>query len=221
MGYFLNEELLMLIPGLLTGIPSSIWGIASYILSAMAIYAIARRRGLRKAWMAWVPVLNVWLLGSISDQYQYVVKGEYKSRRTWLLVLNVVKTVLTMTVVILAAVIAAGTIFRGPGMSMRPAVTGPVIGLLGVVMPLAAVSVACVVIRYMALYDVYRSLDPANSVLYLVLSILFNVTEPFFLFFNREKDLGMPPRKQASVPAEEPVYQQDQEYELVEDPEYP
>ena len=32
--------------------------------------------------------------------------------------------------------------------------------------------------------------------LFLVLSILFGVTEPFFLFFSRNKDDGMPPRKQ-------------------------
>jgi hypothetical protein len=85
---------------------------------------------------------------------------------------------------------------------MRQAVAGPIIGILGVVMPLVAVHIAYLVIRYMALYDVYRSVDPANSILYLVLSILFSPTEPFFLFFNREKDLGMPPRKQRTADTE-------------------
>ena len=103
-------------------------------------------------------------------------------------------------------------------------VVGPVLTVLAVVLPLAAVTIALCVIRYMALYDVYRSLDPANAVLYLVLSILFSPTEPFFLFFNREKDQGMPPRKQRPV-YEEPAYrqpepQQDYNYETVEDPEY-
>ena len=56
-----------------------------------------------------------------------------------------------------------------------------------------------------ALRFVKRYYHPANAVLYLVLSILFSPTEPFFLFFNREKDLGMPPRKQ------EPVYTPPQE----------
>ena len=67
------------------------------------------------------------------------------------------------------------------------------------------------VIRFVALFDVYRSLDPANAVLFLVLSILVGVTEPFFLFFNREKDLGMPPRKQPVVD-EEPAAWGDTEY---------
>lgn len=202
MGYFFEEELMMLIPGLLSSIPTGLFSIATYILTSLALYAIASRRGLRKPWLAWIPVVNCWLLGSISDQYQYVVKGENKSKRKWLLALSLLKAVLTLTVVILVAVVATSAIFRGPGFGMRQSITGPIMGILGVVMPLAAAHVAYLVIRFMALYDVYRSLDPSNSVLYLVLSILFRVTEPFFLFFNREKDLGMPPRKQRIVDAE-------------------
>ena len=59
----------------------------------------------------------------------------------------------------------------------------------------------------------YSLLDPGNCVLFLVLSIIFNVTEPFFLFFNRNKDLGMPPRRQEPqyVPPQEPVWQQPQQ----------
>ena len=202
MGYFFEEELLMLIPGLLSGVPTGIFAIASYILTSLAIYNISQRRGLKKAWLAWIPVVNCWLLGSISDQYQYVVKGEIKSRRKWLLVLSLIKAVLTLIVVILVAVAAAGAIFSGPGFGMRASVAGPVMGILGAVLPMVAARIAYRVIRFMALYDVYRSMDPANSVLYLVLSILFSATEPFFLFFNREKDLGMPPRKQKTVDAE-------------------
>ena len=97
-------------------------------------------------------------------------------------------------------------------------VVGPVLTVLAVVLPLAAVTIALCVIRYMALYDVYRSLDPGNAVLYLVLSILFSPTEPFFLFFNREKDLGMPPRKHREVYEEPPV--QNYEYETIENSEY-
>ena len=41
--------------------------------------------------------------------------------------------------------------------------------------------------------------------IFLVLSIIFRITEPFFLFLCRDKDEGMPPRKQ------EPVYTPPQE----------
>ena len=207
MGYIfeLEEELLMLLPGLISGVPSGLFGIAAYILTALAIYRISCRRGLNNPWLAWIPVVNCWLLGSLSDQYQYVVKGENKSKRKWLIVLNILKSVL-MTLVVILAVVTAGSLFAD-----HPSeVIGLVVALLGLVVPLAAVTIALCVVRYMALYDVYRSLDPANAVLYLVLSILFSPTEPFFLFFNREKDLGMPPRKR------QPVYEQENTYETVE-----
>ena len=216
MGYVfeLEEELLMLLPGLLSGIPTGLFGIAAYVLTALAIYTVSCRRGLSKPWLAWIPVINCWLLGSLSDQYQYVVKGENKSKRKWLLWLNVIKAVLVLSVAVLAAVAAAGAFFHISDAAVMRSVAGPVLGILGLLLPLAAVTIALYVIRYMALFDVYRSLDPDNAVLYLVLSILFSPTEPFFLFFNREKDLGMPPRKK------QPVVEQDYTYETVENTEY-
>ena len=207
MGYVfeLEEGLMMLLPGLISGIPSGLFSIAAYILTAIAIYSISVRRGLSKPWLAWVPVINCWLLGSLSDQYQYIVKGKNTSRRKWLLALNLVIAGLTLAVGILAAIAVTGAIFTDPGFEMGKAVVGPVIGILGLVLPLSAAAIGIAVIRYMALYDVYRSLDPSNAVLFLVLSILFSPTEPFFLFFNREKDLGMPPRKKPADTPPEPI----------------
>ena len=210
MDFLLEEELLMLLPGLISGVPTGLFGIAAYILTALAIYTISRRRGLNKPWLAWIPVVNCWLLGSLSDQYQYVVKGENRSKRKWLIVLNILKAVLWMLLIILA-IVAAGMLIANDSAE----ILGLVVALLGLLLPFAAVTISACVIRYMALFDVYRSLDPSNAVLYLVLSILFSPTEPFFLFFNREKDLGMPPRKQ------QPVYeQQDYTYESVDNTEY-
>ena len=211
MGYIyeLEEELLMLVPGLLSGIPSGLFGVAAYILTALAIYTVSRRRGLNNPWLAWIPVVNCWLLGSLSDQYRYVVKGENKSKRKWLVVLNILKAVM-LTLLVILALVTAGSLFA----NYPSEVMGLIVALLGLALPLLAVTVALCVIRYMALYDVYRSLDPNNAVLYLVLSILFSPTEPFFLFFNREKDLGMPPRKRPIV-EEEPASWGDTDYEYV------
>lgn len=187
-----EEELFLLLSSLLSGIPSMLFGIAAYVLSALAIYTISRRRGLRKPWLAWVPVLNVWLLGSLSDQYQYVVKRETKSKRKWLLVLSILMSVLIVTLVVLVITVAVSAIM-GSGKLMADAF-GQLMAILGILLPLAGIAIAYAVIRYMALYDLYKSLDPDNSVLFLVLSILFSITEPFFLFFNRSKDKGMPPQ---------------------------
>ncbi len=208
---YVTEELLGtgIVSALFSAVPSSILGIATYILTALALYTVAQRRGLNRPWLAWIPVVNCWIIGSLSDQYRYVVKGEVKSKRKVLLILNILTMAVSLAmgvVGIVVAVNAVGGVMGGISESqMLRSVMGPVVGLLGLSLPLAAVSIASAVIRFMALYDIYRSMDPANGVLYLVLSILFRVTEPFFLFFNRNKDLGMPPRRQEY---QEPVYQE-------------
>ncbi len=207
---YMAEELLGtgVLSALLTSIPSSILGIISYLLTAMALYTAAVRRGLNRPWLAWIPVVNCWILGSLSDQYRYVVKNEIKSKRKLLLVLNILMSIigLAMAGIGIAVVVnLVGGSIRGFGHhQMTEAVLGPVVGIVGLCLPLAGIAIAYAVIRYMALYDVYRSMDPSNCVLFLVLSIVFSVTEPFFLFFSRNKDMGMPPRRQ------EPVYEEPQ-----------
>ena len=214
MEYFfdMEDQLLMFLPGLISGVPTGLFGVAAYILTALAIYTISRRRGLSKPWLAWIPVINCWLLGSLSDQYRYVVKGENKSKRKWLLILRILKAVLVFAISafvisMVGSVVKAsyyGGYLEGDFLDML----APVLTMLGFALPYAGITIAFCVVRYIALYDVYRSLDPDNAVLYLVLSILFSPTEPFFLFFNREKDLGMPPRKQ-------PVYETAENYEYL------
>ena len=214
MEYFfdMEDQLLMFLPGLISGVPTGLFGVAAYILTALAIYTISSRRGLSKPWLAWIPVINCWLLGSLSDQYRYVVKGENKSKRKWLLILRILKAVLVFAISafvisMVGSVVKAsyyGGYLEGDFLDML----APVLTMLGFALPYAGITIAFCVVRYIALYDVYRSLDPDNAVLYLVLSILFSPTEPFFLFFNREKDLGMPPRKQ-------PVYETAENYEYL------
>lgn len=201
MTYLLEEELAMgILSGLLTGIPSLLLGIAAYVLTALGLYTVARRRGLNKPWLAWIPVIRCWLLGSLSDQYHYVVKGENKSKRKLLVVLSILSLVLSVMIFVLVFVLVLqviggtyGYVRESEAVEM---VMGPLLGILGLCLPLCGVAIAYAIIRYMALYDVYKSMDPGNCVLFLVLSILVGITEPFFLFFNRDKDLGMPPRRQ-------------------------
>ena len=173
--------------------------IAGYVLTALALYTIARRRGLKNPWLAWIPVADCWLLGSLSDQYRYVVKGEHKSKRKILLALRVLITVLWVFLVGLLISLcfhAFDDMMWGANPGTVQQILHQALNLLAVCLPLIGIAIAYAVFRYMALYDIYKSLDPANCVLFLVLSILFSVTEPFFLFFSRNKDDGMPPRRE-------------------------
>lgn len=206
-----------IVSGLISGVPSMLLGIASYVLTAMALYTLAKRRGLRKPWLAWIPVINCWLVGSLSDQYRYVVKDENKSKRKVLLTLSIVNSCLVAAMVVVAVALIVNLVTAsmrgGNEMAILSSVMGPLMGVVGMCLPILGVSIAYAIVYYMAMYDVYKSMDPGNCVMFLVLSIIFNVTEPFFLFFNRQKDLGMPPRRQEYhyVPPREPQWQQSQQ----------
>ncbi len=183
----------------------SLLSIVAYVFCALSLYTIAQRRGIKKAWLAWIPVVNVWILGSISDQYRYVVKGEVKSKRKVLLTVAILNLVLSMvvSVKVIATVIAVANqmlhgagddalmamLLSGLGNSLLLSIPGMILGILGLVF------------EVMALYDVYSSCDPANNVLYLILSIIPGISQiakPLFLFLCRDKDSGMPPRRETS-----------------------
>ena len=193
------ESGLWLVLRSLFGMPMLL-SIAGYVLTALALYTIARRRGLRNPWLAWIPVADCWLLGSLSDQYRYVLKGEHRSKRKILLFFRVLITIMWISLMGLLVNLcfhAVGGVFWGAMSDERMfQILHQAMNLLVLCLPLMGISIAYAVFRYMALSDIYTSLDPANCVLFLVLSILFGITEPFFLFFSREKDGGMPPRKQ-------------------------
>ncbi len=187
-----------------------VFGIISYVLQSVGMYTIAKRRGIHNPWMAWVPVVNMWILGSISDQYQYVAKGKVRNRRKTLLGLTIA---LTVTIVLFYIGIL-GLSFSAIG---SPDSVGSIVGfvVLFVLLYLALLVVAIIaaVFQYIALYDLFVSSRPNGAVAFLVLGIIFSFLLPFFIFACRKKDGGMPPKREATQVAqlpEEPVYEQDE-----------
>ena len=65
--------------------------IALYVLQALGLYAIAQRRGIARAWLAWVPIGNLWLLASIADDFKQKTRGKKRKLRYWLPSLAAVK----------------------------------------------------------------------------------------------------------------------------------
>ena len=177
----------------------SLFSIALYVLRAVGIYTIAKRRGINHPWMSWIPVVDYWVLGCISDQYQYVVKGKDKNKRKWLLGLNIALAVIYIAFFVFFGIVmfdaVKGVMNGASEYQMLENIIGSVAGMLACAIPMMGIAVAVMVIRYFAMYDLYTSCSPQNNVLFLVLSIFFTVTEPFFIFFIRKLDGGMPPRR--------------------------
>ena len=187
---------------LVIGFLSFAYSVTMYIFHSLGLYSIAQRRGIHRPWMAWVPVVNMWILGSISDQYQYVVKGKVSNRRKLLLGLEIAGYGLSI-----AASVAYFVLFikMVSGGFYSEATGAGILGSLLVGLVLGGLAVVALVFRYIAYYDLFQSSNPGNATVYLVLSILFSFLLPIFVFCCRKKDLGMPPRKSQNAA---PVYQQ-------------
>jgi hypothetical protein len=171
--------------------------IVSYVLEGKALSAIARRRGIEKPWLAWVPVGSSWLLGAISDQYRYVVHGQIRNRRkllTWLsAALYAAMTVLFTALGIWMVVSIAAGITADEETFMATYMGGFFLMYL-VLFAFYGVAAVASVFQYMAIYDLFRSCDPGKSLMYLLVSIFASFPLPFFLYSCRNKDLGMPPK---------------------------
>ena len=171
-----------------------IFAAAVYVLQSLGIYTIAKRRCIHHSWLAWVPVANMWVLGSISDQYQFVAKGKIRNRRKVLLglLIGVYVFMAAFFVMFLTSALNGNLTMEIPG-SFAFAAT--VSGSMIVYMIAWVLSVIATVFMYIAYYNLFASCSPNNAVLFLVLSIFFNILLPIFVFVCRKKDEGMPPRK--------------------------
>ena len=184
--------------------------VAFYVLRALGFYTIAKRRGINHPWMSWIPVLDLWVLGCISDQYRYVVKGQVKNKRKWMLGLSIALAVVYIVFFVFFGIMMFDAISGGFGLFNAPMMLDrlmvPAVGMLASILPMTGLGIAVIVLRYISLYDLYTSCNPKDNVLFLVLSIFFTVTEPFFVFFLRKKDEGMPPRRATAQRSAQPQY---------------
>lgn len=195
----LDEETLLMFFGIfgMVALVVGLFAIVGYVFRSIGLYTLAKRRGIANPWLAWLPVGYYWIAGSIADQYRYVTEGSVKNRRTILLALSIAGIVVSS----LVSTMVNGSFMLSTGeVSMDQLAS---LGTMGTVLNLvtSALEIATFVFWQIALYDLYSSCNPRNNVLFLVLGIIFGFLIPFFIFACRNKEEGMPPRR------EEPRYE--------------
>lgn len=180
-----------------------------YVFTSLGYYTLAKRRGINHPWLAWVPLGNMWILGSLSDQYRYVTRGQVTNKRKVLLGLDIAALVMAVLLMVLTVNIVIEAIPMMDQFNVSEAQIASVgvkaLGMLAICFVVLVLSVIAMVFMYIAIFDVFRSCDPNSSVLFLVLTILLGVVYPFLVFACRNKDLGMPPRT-VTPPVQQPVY---------------
>ncbi len=214
------EELMgiSLFASLLGELPSMLISLAVYVFTALAIYTLAKRRGINNPWLAWIPFANSWLMGCIADHYNAVAKHETKYRRRVLLWTEVATSAIAIVMLVLVVVMLFNLLAFGldnlesveaemPA-ELLSSIAGPMIGIVLLCLVLAPVAIVGMVFSFIALHEIYKSCDPGNATLYLILSIFIGYAQPILLFLCRNKDLGMPAKAvpQPEYVPYEPVY---------------
>ena len=165
---------------------SVIVAVAGYVLFSLGMYEIATNRGIHNSWIAWIPVARKWMLGCISDQYQFVQRNTRTRRRAALVVLPV-----------LEAVLAVVSFFLGIFRLILSMENGGSLGTAAwiIMAVLALVRLLSFILETVAVYDLHRSCNPDNAKLHLVLGIFIPCFRAVVIFLERNLELGMPPRK--------------------------
>ena len=175
---------------------SFLFSLAVYVITAITMYVIAKRRGIDKPWMAWVPVGQLWLLGAISDHYQFAVRRNKSGNRKTLFWLQLVAIALLVFALILVADVTNLRLRIDAGMpdstSLQQRIVIELKGLVVLGLLLLVTTVLLVGFEYVALYDLFRSCDPANGLLYLLLSFFVSIAMPVLLLVVYGKDDGLP-----------------------------
>ena len=184
----------------------SLISIAVYVLNSLGMYTIAQRRGINNPWLAWVPVGNMWILGSIADDYRLKAKGQVKNRRKILMGLSIGALAVVPLVILFAIIGIASAAEEGLVLF--------VVMMVLLYLALIVVAIVMMVFQYICLYDLFASCDPNNKTLYLLLSIFIGNVSAILVFICRNKDLGMNPSAPQNyyLPPQyqQPQYQQPQ-----------
>lgn len=167
---------------MLTGVVivvASVVGIVCYIFQSISLYRIAKRRNIPAPGLAWVPIANIYLIGKIADRVRYRSGALISCLRKWLLGLSIGVTVF----------FTVGSIFIGLNYSanMNPEnMSVPFLGILAYSIVILA-TIAELVLEYVALFHIFKSCSNHFVALF-VLSLIFPITIPFFLFAIRNRD---------------------------------
>jgi uncharacterized membrane protein len=172
--------------------------LVGWVLSSVGLRKVAKRRGIAHAWLAWLPIGREWVLGSVSDQYQHLVQGKITSRRKILLILSLVSMLIGMCNGVFSAFLSTGVLTEEEAGAF--VLLSAIPNILG-----AGIGITTMVFFHICNFDLYRSCNPRNAVVFLVLGIVLPVCQPFFYFACRKKDLGMVvPQPVTPEPAELP-----------------
>lgn len=166
--------------------------LALYMLRAAGIYKMALNAGIKQPWIAFVPVANAYTFGLIAEKNNRKKTTEKTKFSVVLLTLRIIGTVFFVAAAV-TFVIATSKILTFAYTAYENDTKLSLEALGSIVLPIVLfavftlVTLAFIIIRYIALWRIYNAYDNSNAAAYTVVSVLFNFTDPIFLFILRNR----------------------------------
>lgn len=166
-----------------------------YLLQAFALYGMAKGSGISAPWRGFIPFANTFLFGKIAERY--VKKDGKKSAKFGGLLLAFEILTLVLAFVAIAFTISMIFVLVIPGdeTELAYSIVAPMLAMLISCFVLMGVSIAYIVLYYVALWRIFTAFDYNNATVYFVLSIIFGFLGPIFLFVLRNKKPVFDPKE--------------------------
>ncbi|MEE0969123.1 MAG: hypothetical protein U0M06_07115 [Clostridia bacterium] len=151
-------------------------GLVFYLLRAVGVYGMAKTAGQSKPWLAFIPIVNSFALGRLAE-----IKRQNKKPLRYSLILLWLNIPISAVTVALIPFLVALILTENSALALVLIALYPIILVL---------SVTYMVFYYITLYKTFKNFAPENATLFLILTILFNISEPIIIFCLRNKPVA-------------------------------
>ncbi len=162
-----------------------------FVMQAIALQTIAKRRGIAHPWLAWVPYGVNWILGAIASEYD--LKNGIKRR--WDKVLLTVSVIIAAFEVLSYVAMFIGIIWTA--MNMSGYMSEEDVLLFTMFMYIALIPTMLLVSVYSTLvticiFKIFESTVPEKALIYFLIYLLVPFAAPICLFACRNKGYSLP-----------------------------
>lgn len=170
--------------------------IANYIMSAIGFQTMAKRRGIKYSWLAWIPYANYWLIGSIADDYDE--RNGLKKRWAKILLGLLIGYGVGFALYFIAIIVLfVRTALLGIHESaITTGLVGTFLFLYIVLVIFMMIALVLSIIYYVCLYKIFESTVPEKSAKYLILSIVVPLASGICILKCRDKGYSLESDKQ-------------------------
>lgn len=196
--HYIDDIYTQLVPAI-SNLVAIALSVACYILGAIGAYELAKRFGMKRPWLSWIPIANYYIYGALSDEITVSQRAGRKTKYRILLpvlggsaVGGYILAVILTLIAIFSSFLSIGTVIQGFSEKKMVSMIGmffsAFIFILILFFLVLLVSAALSVFTSIALYPVYRMFCSQGAALALAICGGIFGLHGIFLFAIRNRE---------------------------------